>query len=137
MPRQKYQNRRSHYLIKQLGWLEDEAIAFLRDVWECLITEKVLLRTGRAGFGLDAQLLWLNAEGVETVGECNRCSLKQRHYVNHKCSAFRCDGEVLPLGDDAALRFYDNNHYYRMYTDSTDLGAVAREHTASAPQGHR
>ena len=127
-------NRRTWYLLNQLGWEKDLSERFLRSVWEYLIKCKFLVSNG-AGRALDASLIELKRGRSEELKECNVCGLRQKLFVRNKCTAFGCHGEV---GESAVNKLSsDINHYIHSYTEVSSHIVRAREHTASLSTGLR
>ena len=127
---QRRHNRRTWYLVEQLGWSWSAARELLLAVWQALVERKVLVNA-QPGFGLDGRLLELSSgEGAE-VGTCQTCGLLQTDVVANKCTAFRCRGTVRLLSDDERRQLREENHYGVSYRTSPGVTPRAREHTAS------
>lgn len=121
-------NRRTWYLVKQLGWGNDLSERFLRAVWEYLVKCRLLVNHG-AGRALDASLIELKLGNTAELKECKVCGLRQKLFVGNKCTAFGCHGEVTILSTDKLNS--DVNHYIHSYTKVSSQIVRAREHTAS------
>lgn len=121
-------NRRTWYLIKQLGWEKEAALDFLATLWGYLEKSKLLVRSG-SGKALDASLILLKKADHNSLFECKKCGLKQHHFIKNRCSAFGCDGEVEPCSKDSLST--ERNHYLHSYLESQPLITRTREHTAS------
>lgn len=122
------QNRRTWYLIKQLGWEQQAAHSFLAKLWEYLEQSKLLMRAG-AGRALDASAIYIKKAKNSSLYECKSCGLKQFHFVNNRCTAFGCLGEVKEA--DSSQLSTARNHYLHSYIESEPLLVCANEHTAS------
>jgi hypothetical protein len=121
-------NRRTWYLIKQLGWSQEIANSFLVRLWEYLEQSKLLIRAG-AGRALDASAIYISKARKSSLHECKSCGLKQFHFVDNRCTAFGCDGELKPA--DLSQLSTARNHYLHSYIESKPLLVCANEHTAS------
>ncbi len=123
-------NRRTRYLVGQLGWSWTATRDFLGIVWEGLLKGNLLVPV-QPGFGLDARLLrFANADSVGLL-VCDACGLLQMDAVSGKCSAFGCRGSATPLDAVERARMREVNHYLYTYVNSPGLTPRAREHTAS------
>lgn len=128
----KRHNRRSWYLIEQLGLERDAAVLFLRHFWEAVTRPPTtLLKKYPPGFGLDGNLIRIKSGLKTPIYQCPSCGLFQRHVVKGKCSGFGCSGEVVLIGDDERVRLHRENHYLASYEETNHLTLRAREHTAS------
>ncbi len=125
-------NRRTWYLVEQLGMLRIDAMTLLRGIWDVLKREPVsLLRVYQPGFGLDGEAIRFVSAVTRTKYVCNRCGLFQQNVVLNKCAAFGCHGDVSALSDDAWQEFASHNHYLTSYAEVGHMTVRAREHTAS------
>lgn len=128
----KRHNRRSWYLIEQLGLERDTAVLFLRHFWEAVTRPPTtLLKKYPPGFGMDGNLIRIKSGLKTPVYQCPSCGLFQRHVVKGKCSGFGCSGEVVLISDDERVRLHRENHYLASYEETNHLTLRAREHTAS------
>lgn len=128
----KRHNRRSWYLIEQLGLRRDAAVLFLRHFWEAVIRPPTtLLKRYPPGFGMDGNLIRIKSGLKTPVYQCPSCGLFQRHVVKGKCSGFGCRGDVVLISDDERIRLHRENHYLASYEETNHLTLRAREHTAS------
>lgn len=128
----KRHNRRSWYLIEQLGLERDAAIIFLRHFWDAVTRPPTtLLKKSPPGFGMDGNLIRIKSGLKTPLYQCPSCGLFQRHVVKGKCSGFGCRGEVVLISDDERVRLHRENHYLASYEETNHLTLRAREHTAS------
>jgi len=126
----KRHNRRTWYLVEQLGWSWDEARKFLAEFWQALDDAKMLVRL-QPGYGLNGRLLhFARAEG-KPLYVCRSCGLLQTDVVANRCSTFHCRGEVTELSGEQRNQMARNNHYVFSYADGKAMTSRAREHTAS------
>jgi len=126
----KRHNRRSWYLVEQLGWSWDEARKFLAELWQALDDSKLLVRL-QPGYGLNGRLIYFGKGEGNPLYVCKNCGLLQTDVVDNRCSAFRCKGEVAELSVDQRKQMSLNNHYVFSYADGKAMTARAKEHTAS------
>lgn len=123
-------NRRTWYLVEQLGWSWDEARKFLADLWQALDDTKMLVIL-RPGFGLNGRLLqYVNGDNYPLY-VCKSCGLLQSEVASDRCTAFRCKGETKMFSKEERLQMAQLNHYVYSYKDGKAMTARAREHTAS------
>jgi hypothetical protein len=128
----KRHNRRSWYLIEQLGLERDASSLFLRQFWEAVSRPPTtLLKKYPPGFGMDGNLIRIKSGLKTPVYQCPGCGLFQRHVVKGKCSGFGCSGEVVLIGEEERVRLHRENHYLASYEEANHLTLRAREHTAS------
>lgn len=125
-------NRRTWYLIEQLGLPREQAFLFLRQFWEALVKPPIaLLERHNPGFALNGDYIRFGNGDLTLLYVCKSCGLAQQHSVLNKCIAFRCRGELeLISNDEKALRRI-RNHYLASYEESEHTTVRAREHTAS------
>lgn len=123
-------NRRTWYLVEQLGWSWDEARKFLADFWQALDDTKMLVRL-QPGFGLNGRFLQYYKGDNYPIHVCKSCGLLQPEVVADRCTAFRCKGETTQLSKDERLQMERYNHYVFSYKDGKAMTSRAREHTAS------
>jgi hypothetical protein len=121
-------NRRTWYLTKQLEWEMDISHNFLVKLWEYLEKSQLLRRAG-AGRALDASAIYIRKAQSGRLHECTSCGLKQFHFVNNKCTAFGCLGELIKA--DVLQLSTERNHYLNSYIDSKPMLVCSNEHTAS------
>lgn len=126
----KRHNRRTWYLVEQLGWSWDESRNFLNNFWASLIQLK-LLRPAKPGFGLDADKVSFISAQYLPLYVCSDCGLLQTVSVDLKCTAFRCKGSVSELSQTERQLLEKENHYIYNYLNANTTTARAREHTAS------
>lgn len=129
---QKRDNRRSWYLVKQLGLSRENAITFLRNFWDALAKPPIsFLERLPPGFALNGELIRFENGDLTPLFICKNCGLKQQHVVANKCTAFKCEGDVeeISVAERHAMR--NTNHYLASYEEITHNTVRAREHTAS------
>lgn len=126
----KRHNRRTWYLQEQLGWKREQAIDFLKAMWESLQQHKLLIRL-KPGFGLEGTALRFAHAKQQTLYRCQDCGLLQTHVVDEHCTAFKCKGHAQALTPDERQAFNQDNHYVHTYQHSQATTVRAREHTAS------
>lgn len=125
-------NRRSWYLVEQLGLTKEDASRFLRQFWATITRPPAtLLKKYPPGFGMDGSLIRVRSGMHSPLYQCQSCGLFQRHVLSAKCSAFGCHGDVVMLEDEERTRLHQENHYLASYEETTHLTLRAREHTAS------
>lgn len=125
-------NRRSWYLVEQLGLDKEVAFSFLREFWELLVKPPLaLLERCNPGYGLNGDLIRFSSGEQQPQYVCRSCGLLQQHGVRGKCTAFRCHGELEELSAlERGLRWF-KNHYLASYDEANHFTVRAREHTAS------
>ncbi|PNU19689.1 hypothetical protein C2E25_11340 [Geothermobacter hydrogeniphilus] len=126
----KVHNRRSWYLVEQLGWSWSEARDFLALFWETIDELNLLIKLDR-GFGLDGEKLQFLSASQTPLHICNSCGLLQRHVVNSRCSAFRCKGQTHQFTGEERERLRAQNHYVYSYEFGKGMIPRAKEHTAA------
>ena len=125
-------NRRTWYLVEQLGVSRDEAIHFLKQFWEVIVRPPIaFLGTHTPGFALNGDLIRFADGDKIPLYVCKSCGLMQQHVVANKCTAFKCRGEVDEITPDERQRLKLRNHYLASYEETTHAPVRAREHTAS------
>jgi hypothetical protein len=125
-------NRRSWYLIEQLGLTKEAASDFLRQFWQTMTRPPTtLLKKHAPGFAMDGGLIRVRNGLTAPLYQCGSCGLLQRHVVLGKCSAFRCKGEVTSFTPAEREQLHRENHYLASYEETNHLTLRAREHTAS------
>ena len=133
----KYHNRRTWYLIKQLGLSEERAREALAAFWEGMTKYSKILVKADAGMAMDARLILVSAGQGEDVYICTTCGLRQRNVVRKRCSAFRCTGATRVLTDAERQQEKARNHYIRSYEAGKASTLRASEHTASLSTEYR
>lgn len=129
---QNWHNRRTWYLIEQLGVPRDQAFTFLRQFWEALVKPPIsLLERYAPGFGLNGDVIRFRNADILPLSVCKSCGLMQQHTVNSRCTAFRCRGEAEELRLEERNTLWANNHYLASYDEVNHTTVRAREHTAS------
>jgi ATP-dependent helicase YprA (DUF1998 family) len=129
---QKRHNRRSWYLMEQLGLAKEEAATFLRQFWEALVKPPAaFLERHPPGFSLNGDLIRFGNGDLVPLYVCNSCGLMQQYLVEKKCVAFKCKGDVKELSAEERMVMRRENHYLASYDETTHVTVRAREHTAS------
>ncbi|MDP2829901.1 MAG: DEAD/DEAH box helicase [Sulfuricellaceae bacterium] len=129
---QKRHNRRTWYLIEQLGLEREQVFEFLRQFWEVLVRPPVsLLVRHNPGFALDGEAMRIANGDTRPLFVCKSCGLRQMHVLKGKCSAFRCHGEMEEIGVEERETMRQRNHYLASYEEDNHVTVRAREHTAS------
>jgi len=126
----KRHNRRTWYLVEQLGWTWEEARSFLNSFWESLIQIRLLSQV-KPGYGLDGKKISFISGQSFPLYVCGDCGLLQTVSVDLKCTAFRCKGSVKELSQAERTLLEEENHYIYNYLNADTTTARAREHTAS------
>lgn len=125
-------NRRSWYLVEQLGVPREEAISFLKQFWEALLKPPVsLIERHMPGFALNGETIRFSNGDQSVLHVCKNCGLMQQYVVNNKCTAFNCRGDVEAITDEQRVELRKRNHYLASYDESSHAPVRAREHTAS------
>jgi len=125
-------NRRTWYLVKQLGLTREEAFTFLRHFWNTLVAPPIsFLERHSPGFALNGELIRFRDGDPSPLHVCDSCGLMQQHVVKAKCVAFRCEGSVSTISDEERVILSSNNHYLASYNETQHTTVRAREHTAS------
>lgn len=125
-------NRRSWYLVEQLGLSKDAASDFLRKFWEAMTRPPVsLMKRHPPGFGMDGNLIRVGSGLTKPLYRCVSCGMLQRHVVSDKCAAFGCHGTAVKFSEDERKQLHRENHYLASYEEKNHLTLRAREHTAS------
>ncbi|HYA43426.1 MAG TPA: helicase-related protein, partial [Syntrophobacteraceae bacterium] len=124
-------NRRTWYLVKQLGWVWDEAREFLSKFWDAMLDSHVLVRLRPAGFGLDSGLIRFALGKKYELFGCEACGLLQFDTVDGSCTAFGCGGKVESFSAERRETFKKLNHYVFTFGAGTAWTTRAREHTAA------
>lgn len=125
-------NRRSWYLVEQLGLSRDDALGFLREFWSLLVKPPMaVLENCKPGYGLNGDLIRFSNGELRPQFVCQSCGLLQQHAIRMKCTAFRCRGELEELSAVEREQRSTNNHYLASYDESNHFTVRAREHTAS------
>ena len=125
-------NRRTNYLINQLGLEVEETDRILREFWRCAAHPSIAIIVGHnPGFALDGNLIRIGSGDTVPLFVCKSCGLRQQHVINMKCTAFRCTGDVEELTQDERALLDQNNHYLASYNEDWHVPVRSREHTAS------
>ncbi len=125
-------NRRSWYLVEQLGLEKTVALDFLRKFWEILVKPQLaLLERCNPGYGLNGDLIRFSNGELQPQYVCKSCGLMQQHAIRGKCTAFRCRGDLEELPAAERVLRQSKNHYLASYGESNHFTVRAREHTAS------
>ena len=135
LPNQQQQtrhNRRTWYLVEQLGLSRDQAFQFLRQFWDALTRPPTaFLDRHPPGFGLNGDLIRFNNGDGLPLYVCNSCGLMQQNVIRNKCVAYHCRGDVVELGNNERAELHLKNHYLATYDETNHVTVRAREHTAS------
>ncbi len=123
-------NRRTWYLVEQLGWTWEEARSFLAIFWQAMEDVRLLVRL-QPGYGLEGKSLRFESGSDYPLYVCNSCGLLQTDVVGYKCSAFNCKGQVRELSSEERANAKEQNHYIYSYSAGVAQAGRAREHTAS------
>ena len=121
-------NRRTWYLTQQLGLEKDRADSLLQQIWSLLVKSKLLSRAG-SGYALDASKIYLKIGDNDPLHECTSCGLRQRYFLQNKCTAFGCNGFVEAVNTQTVTA--ERNYHVYEYENNTTSPVRAREHTAS------
>ena len=132
----KRHNRRTWYLVEQLGMSWDGVRDFLVTFWELMKQERLLVQL-KPGFGVDVTKLRFESAAMYPLFICRNCGLRQVNVVGERCTAFRCKGKVDQITQEERDRLTHENHYVFSYREGRALTARAREHTASLSTGLR
>jgi hypothetical protein len=125
----RYHNRRSWYLVKQLGWTWGECREFLASFWEVLVDLGLLIKAN-PGYGLDGTLLRFLCGTDSSLHVCTNCGLTQANVVEQRCSAFKCGGKTHQYSPEERKDLIASNHYIYSYQAGVAMIPRAREHTA-------
>ncbi|AXW64658.1 hypothetical protein CJO94_24125 (plasmid) [Ralstonia solanacearum] len=132
IPARSRHNRRSWYLIEQLGMQRDDAVLFLRQFWETITKPPIaMLERHMPGFALNGDLIRFGNGEKAPLYACKSCGLMQQHVIGHKCAAFNCRGDVEELVAEERAELRRRNHYLASYDEANHATVRAREHTAS------
>ena len=123
-----YQNRRSHFLEKQLGMADVRTV--LRAAFEALVHAQLLIQDDGA-FVLDVKQLTFADGREQSILRCPKCGLRQFVSVLGKCTTFRCLGMLAAVDDAERRREMEHDHYFSRYLRPRYVGTVVREHTAA------
>jgi superfamily II DNA or RNA helicase len=122
-------NRRSWYLVEQLGWSWNDCRAFLTKFWEALDELGLLIKLN-PGFGIDGTRLRFACGTDSPLYVCTSCGLTQINVVDGRCSAFRCKGRTYEYSEEERKWLIAANHYINSYMAGVAMIPRAREHTA-------
>ena len=126
----KRHNRRSWYLVEQLGWTWDQARDFLALFWETIDDLGLLIKLDK-GYGIDGEKLQFIPTSGAPLHVCESCGLMQMFVVNDRCSAFKCKGSTHQFDDQGREELSQKNHYIYSYSSGRAMIPRAKEHTAS------
>jgi ATP-dependent helicase YprA (DUF1998 family) len=138
MPGDHTTNRRIDYLERlflRKGIAADPR-HILQQIWKYLTTEpslkQVLVCVQYKQHGplwkLSYERLRFDPVDHEYIpSRCSRCRQLAWQSVAGVCPQMRCDGELEPVVDLSALA---NDHYARLYRETSTIGMVVQEHTA-------
>ncbi|MBA2659827.1 MAG: hypothetical protein H0U72_09885 [Nitrosospira sp.] len=115
---QKRDNRRTWYLVEQLGLPRDRAFAFLRQFWEAIVKHSIaLMARHNPGFALDGEVIRIASGEKQRLYVCKNCGLLQPHVLSNRCTAFRCRGEVEEISMEERDVMRTRNHYLASYEE--------------------
>jgi len=123
-------NRRTWYLVEQLGLSWEEARNLLGAIWEILLDQQILVSMN-PGYGIDADLLRVISGAQQVLFYCQDCGLLLFDAIDEKCTAFRCKGNVVAFTEEERQQFHKENHYIYSVEKGGALTVRANEHTAS------
>ncbi|OQY18626.1 MAG: hypothetical protein B6I36_06510 [Desulfobacteraceae bacterium 4572_35.1] len=126
----KRHNRRSWYLVEQLGWSWQQARDFIVCFWEAMDEQGLLISLDR-GYGLDGEKLKFLSAKDSPLHVCQSCGLLQLNVVECRCSAFRCKGVTHQFTDSEREQLNQKNHYIYSYQAGVAMMPRAKEHTAA------
>lgn len=125
-------NRRTWYLVEQLGLSRELTFQFLRQFWDVLTKPPIsFLDRHLLGFALNGDLIRFANGDSMPLYVCNSCGLMQKYSVRNKCVAYHCRGNLDEIGQDERGALHKRNHYLATYDESNHVTVRAREHTAS------
>jgi ATP-dependent helicase YprA (DUF1998 family) len=127
-------NRRSHFLINQLGITQTDANQFLRNFWAAMEQSKLLIQNpkkDKPGYGLNGKLIKIGLADPENRFVCTSCGLLHHGSVLNKCTAFGCSGTTEQISPEEFEQISKDNHYIASYMHGESGVVRAREHTAS------
>jgi hypothetical protein len=129
---QKRHNRRTWYLVEQLGLSREQAFTFLREFWQIMTRPPIsILTRHNPGFGLDGDMIRVFSGEQRPLFVCKGCGLLQSHVINNRCTAFQCRNEVEEITALERETLRSSNHYLASYEETNHVTVRAREHTAS------
>lgn len=128
-------NRRTWYLVEQLGLEWEETREFLQAFWDVLKKCKIIVLR-QPGYVLDGRLLRFQ-HGQQSLHLCERCGLQQPTVINNRCTAFYCEGHTRALTPAEQTDMATSNHYLHTFEQGSAMISRAREHTASLSTGLR
>lgn len=128
-------NRRSHFLINQIGISQTKANEFLRNFWAAMEKSKLLIsnpKKDKPGYGFsDGTLIRIGLADPENRFVCTSCGLLHHGSVLNKCTAFGCNGTTEKISPAEFEQISKDNHYIASYMNGESGVVRAREHTAS------
>lgn len=131
-------NRRSWYLIEQLGLEREQAISFLQQFWDASVKPPIsLIARHNPGFALDGEAIRIANGDKRPLYVCKSCGLRQAYVIKDKCSAYHCHGDVELIRPEEREEMRTLNHYLASYDEPNHVTVRAREHTASLSTGLR
>ncbi len=123
-------NRRTHFLVNQLGFPMALANEFLRSFWAALIESQLLIKAN-PGYGLDGTLIKLSSANLNDIYICKSCGLLHHGSVLNKCTVFGCNGITELMSKSELDQLNKDNHYISSYMTGISGVVRASEHTAS------
>lgn len=131
IPSGQVDNRFTWFLCNKLGLTRSEAIDALDAFWgEAERSANRLLTRHFSGMAIDLSGLQFSSAINNTLFRCTKCGARSQHNIGDQCSAWRCDGELAPIGEDEKNEMKSTHHYMNRYLASP-MSALAREHTAA------
>lgn len=127
-------NRRSNFLVNQLGLFKEEADELLLEIWGAISHKrKGLLKSAERTDGLCIIQEHISVQlGLEkSLYQCKSCAMRQFRNIRNKCTAFNCSGELTQVSEHVREQESTTNHYVHFYHHQAPLLTRAREHTAS------
>ncbi|MCB9481000.1 MAG: DEAD/DEAH box helicase [Desulfobacteraceae bacterium] len=127
----KYHNRRTWYLEEQLGFTKNESRTFLKELWVKLKKNGFIVNSEKGSFVLNSDFIAFSNGYNHKFGFCDKCGLSHFDFVNNKCTAFRCTGNIKIADNDLRHRLKNENHYIYSIHEKKAFPVRASEHTAA------
>jgi ATP-dependent helicase YprA (DUF1998 family) len=125
-----YPNRRSHYV--EVLAEKDAVEPLLFAAFDALLKAGIIV-ADHGAFIIDSRHLVFTDGRRSPLHRCGKCGWRQFANAQNHCAAFRCDGTLELLSDEARRAEEQRGHYFRLYlgVDGSYAPKVAREHTAA------
>ena len=123
-------NRFTWFLQSQLGLNRQEAFNVITTFFGAAC-KAGLLKRHEKGFAIDLNRISFSLRGRSPIHICGKCGTRTRRSVQARCPAWRCDGELELIREQALDAQTELNHYVHRYRKAEPLAALAREHTAA------